>query len=93
MTALFGVRNSSNLPVISQKPKLKSHSILCLGPDILASYVENFLQGCLKLTSLSCTNLKTKFHSLSFHMFVTEDNFSRVNDSDSWPNERLIALF
>jgi len=92
MTALFGVRNSSSLPVISQKPKLKSHSILCLGPDILTSYIENFLQGRLELTSLSC-KLKTKFHSLSFHMFVTEDNFSHVNDSDDWPNERLIALF
>ena len=33
---MVGVRNSTRLPVITQKPKLKSHFISRLGPDVLA---------------------------------------------------------
>jgi hypothetical protein len=66
--AVFWVTNSSCLPLISKKPKLKSLFISRLGPDVAASDVENVLQGHLNLPSLTCTKLKTKFNScLSFN--------------------------
>lgn len=52
-SAIVGVRNSTSLPLISQKPKLKSHFITRLCPDVLASDITDFLHGHLTLTSLS----------------------------------------
>jgi hypothetical protein len=91
---MVGVRNSSCLPVIPKQPKLKSLFISRLGPDVSALDVENFLQDHLKLSSLTCTKLKTKFNSYSsFHVSVTEDDFLLVNDSGAWPTGCLIAPF
>ena len=79
--AMVGVSNSTSLHVITQKPKLKSHFISRLGPDVLASFITDFLHGHLTLTSLSCTKLNTKFNSCSFFLVsVTEDYFPRVYD-------------
>ena len=92
--AMVGARNSSCLPVTTKKPKLKSLFISRLGPDVSASDVETYLQGHLKLASLTCTKLKTKFNSYSsFHVSVMEDDFLLVNDSAAWPNGCLIAPF
>jgi hypothetical protein len=63
---MVGVRNSSCLPVTTKKPKLKSLFISRLGPDVSALDDENYLQGHLKLSSLTCTKLKTKFNY--FHL-------------------------
>jgi hypothetical protein len=76
---------SSSLKYL-KNPKLKSLFISRLGPDVSASHVENFLQEHLKLSSLTCTKVKTKFNSyLSFHVPGTEDDFHLVNDSGAWP--------
>jgi len=37
---MVGVRNSTSLPVITQKPKLKSRFISRLGPDVLTSILQ-----------------------------------------------------
>jgi hypothetical protein len=48
----------------------------------------------MKLSSLTCTKLKTKFNSYSsFHVSVTEDDFPLVNESGAWPTSWLIAPF
>ena len=75
--AMVGVRSSSCLPVRPKKPKLKSLFISRLGPVVSASDVENFLQGHLKLSSLTCTKLTTKLNSYSSF----QDDFPLVNDS------------
>ena len=49
-SAMVGVGNSTILPMISQKPKLKR--LFLSRPDILASDTETIIQGHLKLTSV-----------------------------------------
>jgi hypothetical protein len=39
---MIGVRNSTSLPVVTQKPKLKSAFISRLGPDVLALDITDF---------------------------------------------------
>jgi len=82
---MVGVRNSTSLPVISQK---SSHITSWSWSDI-----ENFLRGHLTLTSFSYPKLKTKFFSYSFLICVTEDDFAHVNENEAWPNGCLIAPF
>jgi hypothetical protein len=85
--AMVGVRNSTSLLVITQKPKLRSHFILRLGPDVLASDITDFLHGYSTLTSHSCIILNTKFSSYSYFLVsVTEDYLPRVNDGAAWSN-------
>jgi hypothetical protein len=85
--AMVGVRNSTSLPVITQKPKLKLHFISRLGPDVLASDITDFLHVHLRVTYLSCTKSNIKFNSYSsFLVSVTEDCFPRVNDGAAWSN-------
>jgi hypothetical protein len=43
---------------------------------------------------LVCTKLKTKFNSYSsFHIFVTEGEFSLINNTGVWPSGCLIAPY
>jgi hypothetical protein len=43
---------------------------------------------------LACTRLKTKFNFYaSFHISVTEDGFSLINDVGVWPSGCLIAPY
>ena len=72
---------------------LRNLPISPLHPDVLVLDIENFLHGQLKLTFLSETKLKTKFISYSCFICVAEDDFSRVNQNEAWPNGCLIAPF
>jgi hypothetical protein len=64
------------------------------GPEVTAQDIKNSLEEQLKLTSLSCTRLKTKFNSYaSFHISVNEDDFPLINNTSVWPSGCLIAPF
>jgi hypothetical protein len=61
---------------------------------VSASDIEKSLKEQLKLTSLVCSRLKSKFDSYaSFHVSVSEDDFPLTNNSGIWPSGCLIALF
>jgi hypothetical protein len=48
----------------------------------------------LKLASLVCNRLKTKFDSYAFfHVSVSEDYFPLINNTGVWPSSCLIAPF
>jgi hypothetical protein len=75
-TPMIGVRNASALSVVAKKGKSMSLFVSRFGPEVTAQDIKNSLEEQLKLTSLSCTRLKTKFNSYaSFHISVNEDDF------------------
>jgi hypothetical protein len=84
---MIGVRNSSSLPAIVKRVKMKSPFFSCFAPEVSTTGVEKSLLDQLKLSSLTCTKLKTKFKTYaSFHISVTEDDFPSINNTGVWPN-------
>jgi hypothetical protein len=62
--------------------------------DVISTDIEKSLNEQLKLTSLTCTGLKTKFNSYaSFHISVVEDDFHLINNTGVWPSGYLIAPY
>jgi hypothetical protein len=93
-TPMIAVRNASALSVVAKKGKSMSLFVSRFGPEVTAQDIKNSLEEQLKLTSLSCTRLKTKFNSYaSFHISVNEDDFPLINNTGVWPNDCLIAPF
>jgi hypothetical protein len=93
-TPMFGVRNTSTLPVIAKKAKSMSLFVSCFSPEVTAQDIEKLLQDQLKISSLTCIRLKTKFSNyVSFHISINEEDFLSLNNTGVWPNGFLIALF
>jgi hypothetical protein len=62
--------------------------------EVTTTDIERSLNEQLKLKSLSCTRLKTKFNSYaSFHISVAEDDFHLINNTGVWPSGCLIAPY
>jgi hypothetical protein len=75
-TRMFGVRNSSSLPVVSKRPKTKALFVSRLSPEVSASDVEKFLKEQLKLSLVVRIKLKTRYNSYaSFQVSVTRMTF------------------
>jgi hypothetical protein len=82
-----GVRNSSSLPTLLKRVKMKSLSVSRFAPEVKTTDIEKSLLNQLKLLSLTGTRLKTKFQTYaSFHVSVTEDDFLSVNNTGVCPN-------
>jgi hypothetical protein len=88
--AIIGVRSSSPLSVKAKRVRTESRCVSRFSPtDIEKSSNEQ-----LKLTSLTCTRLRTKFNSYaSFHISVVEDDFHLINNTGVWPSGCLIAPY
>jgi hypothetical protein len=91
---MIGVRSASALSVVVKKRKTMSLFVSRFGPEVTAQDIKSLLQDQLKLTSLCCTRLKTKFNSYaSFHISVNEEDFPLINNTGVWHNGCLIAPF
>ncbi|PNF20526.1 hypothetical protein B7P43_G05329, partial [Cryptotermes secundus] len=63
-------------------------------PEVTADDVHKSLKEQLSLKNLVCTRLRTKFNTYaSFHITVTEEEFSLINDVGVWPSGCLIAPY
>jgi hypothetical protein len=92
-TLMFGVRNTSTLPVIAKKENHISLFVSRFSPEVTAQHIEKSLDQ-LKISSLTCTRLKTKFSTyVSFHISVNEEDFPSINNTGVWPTGCLIAPF
>jgi hypothetical protein len=90
---LIGVRNSATLPVVKRE-KMKALFVSRFSPEVAADDIRKSLEEQLSLKKLACTRLKTKFNSYaSFHVSVTEDEFSLINDVSVWPSGVIIAPY
>jgi hypothetical protein len=70
-TPMIGVRNASALTVIAKKAKTMPLFLSRFSPDVTAQDIKSSLEQQLKLSSLTCTRLKTKFNTYaSFHVSV-----------------------
>jgi hypothetical protein len=91
---LIGVSSSLSLSVISKPERSKALFVSRFSPEVTADDVHKSLKEQLNLKRLVCTKLKTKFNSYSsFHISVTEDEFSVINNIDVWPSGCLIAPY
>jgi hypothetical protein len=88
------VRSSSSLPIVAKKIRSKVLFVSGFSPQVTASDIEKSLREQLKLASLTCTRLKTKFYSYaSFHVSASKDDFPLINNTGVWPSGCLIAPF
>jgi hypothetical protein len=63
-------------------------------PEVTVQDVEKSLEDQLKVSSLTCTRLKTKFSAYaSCHNYVNEEDFPSINNTGVWPNGCLISPF
>jgi hypothetical protein len=91
---MFGVRNTSSLPVNAKKAKRMSLFVSRFSSEVTAQDIEKSLEDQLQISSLTCTRLKTKFSTYaSFHISVNEEDFPSINNTVVWPNGCLIAPF
>jgi hypothetical protein len=91
---LIGMTNSGSLPIITKTERCKALFVSRFSPEATGDDVEKFLKEQLRLKKLVCTRLKTKFNTYaSFHVEVTDDEFSLINSTDVWPIGCLIAPF
>ncbi|XP_033610480.1 uncharacterized protein LOC111872200 [Cryptotermes secundus] len=91
---LIGVHKSPSLPVIAKKERTKALFVSRFSPKVTADDVHKSLKEQLSLKKLVCTRLRTKFNTYaSFHITVTEDEFSLINDVGVWPSGCLIAPY
>jgi hypothetical protein len=73
---------------------MKSLFVSRFAPEASTTDVEKSLLDQLKLSSLTCTKLNTKFKTYaSFHISVTEEDFPSINNTGVWPNGCFIAPF
>jgi hypothetical protein len=93
-TLMIGVRDTSILPVVSKRVKTKALFVSRFSPEVSSRDIEKFLKEQLKLSLPICTRLKTEFKTYaSFHISVTEDNFSLIYNTGVWPDGCLIPPF
>jgi hypothetical protein len=93
-TPIYGLCNSSSLPVVSKRVKTKALFVWRFSPEVSARDVEHSLKEQPKLSSIVCTKLKTKFNAYaSFHVSVAEDDFPLIHNTGVWPDGCLIAPF
>jgi hypothetical protein len=91
-TPVYGVRNSSSLPVVSKRPKTKALFVSRLSPEVSASDIEKSLKEQLNLSFVISIKLKTKNNSYApFHVSATEDDFPLFHNSGVCPDGCLIA--
>jgi hypothetical protein len=91
---LIDVSSSLSLPVISKPERSKALFVSRFSPKVTADDVHRSLKEQLSLKRLVCTKLKTEFNSYSsFHISVTVDEFSDINNVDVWPSGCLIAPY
>jgi hypothetical protein len=91
---MIGVGSSSSLCVVAKRVRTKALFVSRFATDVTSTDIEKSLNEQLKLTSLTCTRLKTKFNSYaSFHILVGEDDFHLINNTGVWPSGYLIAPF
>jgi hypothetical protein len=82
---LIGVSSMKSLPVIAKSGRSKALFVFRFSPEVTAHEVCKTLKEQLSLGKLACTRLKTKFNSYSsFHVSVTEDEFSLISDARVW---------
>jgi hypothetical protein len=90
----IGVSSSLSLPVIRTHERTTALFDSRFSPEVTADDISKMLKGQLSLKKLVCTNLRTKFNSYSsFHISVTEDEFSLINNTAVWPSGCLIAPY
>jgi hypothetical protein len=90
--SLIGVRSVSTLPIGTKRPRTKSVFGSRFSPYVSAKDTENCFLEQLKLSSVTCTWLRTKFNShASFHVLVNEEGFPLINNTGVWPSGCLIA--
>jgi hypothetical protein len=91
---MTGVRNCS-LVTISKRVKTKSLFVSLFSPNITSRDIEESLKEQLKLSSIVCTKLKTKYNTYAFffHISVREGDFTLINNTGVWPQGALIAPF
>jgi hypothetical protein len=91
---LFGNNSSSTLKTVPKRARTKALFVSSFSPEVTSADVEQSLNDQLKLVSLTCTKLKTKFSSYSsFHIAVSEDDFQLINDTAVWPVGCIIAPY
>jgi hypothetical protein len=91
---LIGVGSSVSLPVITKPQRSKALFVSRFSPEVTSDDVSKTLKEQLSLERLVCTKLKTKFNTYSsFHISVTEDEFSLINNTSIWPSGCLIAPY
>jgi hypothetical protein len=91
---MIGVRSSSSLPIVAKNMWSKALFVSRISPQVTASGIEKSLREQLKLASLACTRLKTKFYSYAFfHVSVAEDDLPLINNTGVWLSGGLIASF
>jgi hypothetical protein len=79
---MIGVRNSSSLPTIVKRVKIKSLFVSRFALEVSTTDIEKLLLDQLKLSSLTCNRLKTNFQTYaSFHVSVTEEDFASINNT------------
>jgi hypothetical protein len=82
---MIGARSSSSLPIVAKKIRSKALFVSRFSPQVTALDIEKSLREQLKLASLACTRLKTKFDSYaSFQVSVSQDKFPLINGV--WPS-------
>jgi len=90
---LIGVLECS-IPVVKKAVRRKALFVSRFDPQVSEEDIKNSLKNLVKLSSLNCTKLKTKFSSYSsFHVSVEESDFTLINDTAIWPAGCLIAPF
>jgi hypothetical protein len=90
----IGVGSSLALPVVRKPERTKALFVSRFSPEVTAEDLHKSLEVQLCLKKLVCTKLKTKFNTYSsFHISVTEDQFSLINDTGIWPSGCLIAPY
>jgi hypothetical protein len=83
-----------SLSVVAKRVRTKSLFVSRFSTDVTSTDIDKSLNEQLKLTSLTCTRLKTKFNSYaSFHISVVQDDFHLINNTSVWPSGCLIALY
>lgn len=88
-TPVYGVPNSSSLPVISRRFKIKVLFVLRFFPEVSD---ENSLKEQLQLSSIVCAKQKTTFNTrVCFHVSVTADDFPLIHSTGVWRDGCLIA--
>jgi hypothetical protein len=77
----------SSLCVVAKRVRTKSPFVSRFSTDVTSTDIEKSLNEQLKLTSLTCTRLKTKFHSYAlFHISVAEDDFHIISNTGVSPS-------
>jgi hypothetical protein len=90
----IGASSSLSLPVIRKPERTKALFVSRFSLEVMADDVSKTLKEQLSLRRLVCTKLRTKFDSYSsFHISVTEDESSLINNTAVWPSGCLIAPY